>query len=158
MLARIFISVIFSLGFAGSISQLSNAAGSIKKPIDAKTVVDAIAAKGLPVTNVTVYNASNDPNKLLGRPRQYLSKASFQDTRYIDDQDADQYQNTVEVFPTVVLATERRSYIDRVTRRAPFLQQYQFQSGKILLRLDRSFTPTEAKEYHDALKLIVTIR
>jgi hypothetical protein len=155
MSAHILKAFIFSIVFALGISQSSNAANTPKQPLDAGAVVVALKAKGLPIKNVKVYKASDDPNKLLGRPRQYSSKASFHDARYIDDQYADQFQNTIEVFPTVVLASERKSYIDRVTRGVAFLQQYQFQNGNVLLRLDHELTPDEAKEYHDALKLII---
>lgn len=47
----------------------------------ADQVVDGLRAAGLPIGEVQVFDASNDPNSQLGRPGQYTSKASFADTR-----------------------------------------------------------------------------
>jgi hypothetical protein len=143
-----------SILLVGSVVGVLDAKVKTPLALDAKAVVDALKAQGLPVTNVIVFSAANDPNKLLGRPRQYSSKANFQDARYIDQKIDDQYQHTVEVFPSAALATERKAYVDRVTRGVAFLQQYQFQNGKILLRLDHVLMPEEAAKYNDALKFI----
>jgi hypothetical protein len=81
-------------------------------PPTAESVYAYLVAKGLPMTGLIAYNASTDPNHLLGRPTGYLSKCAWQDTR-IDqsDQSSDpggvEWGGSLEVFGTAGQATER---------------------------------------------------
>ncbi len=43
-------------------------------PPSPEVVVRELEARGVPVGEVEVYNEDNDPNKLLGRPGQYVGK------------------------------------------------------------------------------------
>jgi hypothetical protein len=47
----------------------------------AKQVVIRLRGAGLPIGTYRVYSEVTDPNKLLGRPGQYLGKVNFQDRR-----------------------------------------------------------------------------
>jgi hypothetical protein len=57
------------------------ACGGPTTDLDAAGVIKAITEQGLPVTLTVTYTAETDPNKQLGRPNGYTSKASFTDSR-----------------------------------------------------------------------------
>lgn len=116
----------------------------------AQGVLDAFKAAGIPLQDVTVYTAENDPNSLLGRPGQYIGKANWNDSRHpADDQDG---ANTVEVFPDETALTKRRDYIVSVTGDSPMLLQYMQAHRNALVRLDKKITPDQAAEYKRALE------
>ena len=119
--------------------------------ISAEKVLKSLAEQGLPIVNEIIFDAKTDPNRLLGRPGGYLSKVSFFDARYLDRDSDGNYQHTIEVFVTPAAAQTRKRYIEKVTNGVPFLAQYQFNSGRILLRLDKALTPDEADKYNAAL-------
>ena len=119
--------------------------------LDAGGVINALKATGLPITEVNVLTEATDTNKMMGRPNGYTSKAFFVDQRHEGEGVEPSEQNTVEVFPDADGATRRREFIEGVTKEMPMFTQYIIQSGPILLRLDKVVTPTEAKEYEEAL-------
>lgn len=122
------------------------------KALGAVDVFRVFGAAGIPVTDLTVFDAVNDPNHLLGRPGQYVSKVSFFDARHPKDEpDEVTRENTVEVFATPAAAKARRDYIARVTQGTPFLLQYQVLNGKVLARFDTILLPAEVEEYRVAL-------
>jgi endonuclease YncB( thermonuclease family) len=111
---------------------------------------------------VTVVDAASDPNKLLGRPNGYLSKAVFADSRIDSDAllgaagDGMEQGGSVEVFADEDGATARRTYIQEIGKRLPIVAgEYDFQNGPILLRASRQLTPPQAAEYSSALSDIV---
>ena len=123
-------------------------------PLTADQLADALIKQGLPIVDKIVFDARTDPNKLLGRPGGYSSKVSFRDERYIDSEEDSMYQHTIETFPTAAAAQSRKRYVDKVTNGVSFLMQYQFISGRILLRMDKVLTPDEATQYDTALQKI----
>ncbi|SNS20804.1 hypothetical protein SAMN06295912_102270 [Sphingomonas laterariae] len=125
----------------------AEAAPAPEKTVTAADVIDHFKKQGLPISDITVYTAENDPNKLLGRPNQYVAKANFFDTRH----PADEANNTVEIFASEESAKARRDYVEAVTKDMPMLVQYQFLAGNILIRLDKAVTPAESEEYRKAL-------
>ncbi len=125
---------------------------SAQKAVDAAGVADALKAAGLPIESVNVLTESTDDNKMMGRPGLYISKVFFIDGRHKGEGIKPSEQNTVEVFASEEDATRRREYIEGVTKEMPMFTQYIIQSGQTLVRLDKSLTPTEAKEYEAALQ------
>lgn len=118
----------------------------------AQGVLDAFTAAGLPLQDVTVYTAENDPNSLLGRPGQYIEKANWNDSRYpADDPDG---ANTIEVFPDEAAMVKRRDYIASVTGDSPMLLQYMQAHRNALVRLDKQITPDQAAEYKRVLETL----
>lgn len=124
----------------------------------ATDVVLAFERAGLPVLNVVILDAASDPNRMLGRPGGYLSKATFFDGRHprgeFGDDDG---QNTVEVFATPAAAKARRDYIARVTRGIPYLTQYMVLNGRVLARFDKALLPDEVEGYRLALAQALTV-
>jgi hypothetical protein len=104
-----------------------------------------------------VYTAETDPNRLLGRPNGYLSKAAFKDSRVrtsdvegtaIDDLERG---GSVEVFPDARSATSRRDYIQQIGEASPVFAKYDYLSGPVLVRVSRNLTPAQAGDYESAL-------
>jgi hypothetical protein len=123
----------------------------------ASSVTAYLQAKGLPITGLIVYNASTDPNHLLGRPTGYLSKDAWQDPR-IDqsDQASDpggiEWGGGFEVFSTAQAAQERASYISGLDQASSlFGSEYDYLLGPILMRISGTFIPATAQTYGAAL-------
>jgi hypothetical protein len=104
----------------------------------------------------TVFTESSDPNKLLGRPGQYVSKVSFVDGRIAADdvsglKEGDTARGGgVEVFETAEGAKKRADYIERVTEGVPMLAEYRYLNGPVLVRVSHYLTPSQAADYEKA--------
>lgn len=55
--------------------------GETAPPPSAADTVQQLKAQGVPISKVETYTEENDPNKLQGRPGQYVGKANFRDSR-----------------------------------------------------------------------------
>lgn len=124
----------------------------------AEQVVSELAASLVTAKPGVVYTTETDPNKLLGRPNGYVSKASFTDSRIEaggvkdDSSGSVDLGGSVEVYADEVGATARKQYIDGVFRASPALgTEYSYLDGPVLLRLSRELTPEQAAEYERAL-------
>ena len=106
------------------------------------------------------FDAKTDPNSQLGRPNQYIDKASWPDPliddkfesdgHYDDDIEPTDYKGgTVEKFRNQADLNRRYDYIKNITLNMPTLNQYMYKKGLFLLRLDKEFTPEQAKEYEN---------
>ena len=110
------------------------------------------ASKGLPVTGIITYNATTDPNHLLGRPTGYLSKAAWADTRIapmpgVSAGDVS-LGGSAEVFATSTLATKRAQYLTAIESAAPILgSEYDYLLGPVLVRISGQLTPQQAAGY-----------
>lgn len=115
-----------------------------------------------------VFDEEDDPNKQLGRPNQYVSKISWADERIdphdfseeneeeINDLDPTEYKGgTIEGFKNVADLNRRYTYIKNITLNAPMLNQYMYKKGLFLMRLDKDFTPSQAKTYEKEFNLAV---
>lgn len=113
--------------------------------IKAQSVIDAIQSSKLPITNITPKTAETDPNKLLGRPHQYVEKIDFKDSRV---KDAEVY---VETFSNLEDLDARYQYVDEIAKKMPMVAQYQIKHKNVLVRLEKAFTPTQVAEYEKAI-------
>ena len=117
---------------------------------------------------IYVFDEEDDPNKQLGRPNQYVSKISWADERIdphdfseeneeeINDLDPTEYKGgTIEGFKNVADLNRRYTYIKNITLNAPMLNQYMYKKGLFLMRLDKDFTPSQAKKYEKEFNLVV---
>lgn len=120
-------------------------------PPDANAVVDKLSAAGLPVSDRMTYDASNDVNKILGRPGQYVGKTSFRDTRLtVESADFSMDDGgTLETFATAADAKRRFDYVDGISQ-SPLFAEYHWLRGTTLLRVSHRLTPDQAKEYEAA--------
>jgi hypothetical protein len=123
----------------------------------AENLVEAFKNDGLPIKEIFDYTPENDPNQLLGRPNQYISKANFHDTRFEYRADdpigiASESGGSVEVFATHDEAQTRADYLAAVTKGIGALTEYDYVQGSTLLRISKSATPNQASAYESALR------
>lgn len=122
--------------------------------VTAASTLTRLQHAGLPVKQAAVYRAADDPNHLLGRPGGYTSKVAFVDTRLTDPggQPGDVVNGGgIEVFASTGDATARDKYVSGIAKSVAFLSEYDYQSGRVLLRLSHLLTPTQAAAYQHAL-------
>ncbi len=114
------------------------------------------------------FNEANDPNKQMGRPNQYISKASWADKRIdphdFSDENAEEIDRidpvdfkggTIEGFKNTADLNRRYNYIKNITLHMPIYNQYMYRKGLFLMRLDTDLTPSQAKEYEKQFNLAV---
>ncbi|MFI1538174.1 hypothetical protein [Streptomyces anandii] len=100
--------------------------------------------------------ADNDPNHLLGRPNQYTSKITFNDTRISADDVSGtdkgdvERGGAIEVFGSPADAQARAKYIQSVTKSMPMLAEYDYVHGAALVRVSHYLTPKQAADYKTA--------
>jgi hypothetical protein len=121
-------------------------------------VAAKLSAAGLPVTGLIVYNASTDPNSLLGRPGEYTSKVAWVDTgipssdRNPSDAGGIENGGGIEVFPTASEARTRAAYLYTIDHADPALGvEYDYLAAGVLLRLSQYLIPAEAAKWGGAL-------
>lgn len=108
-------------------------------------------AHRLNLSGVVVYNATTDPNHLLGRQNGYTSKASW--GNYANDNLPEGSGGSIEVFPTLAGAQERLTELQAFT--APFGDGYDYLVGTAILRLGSAYTPNQAYALGAKFKAIV---
>lgn len=115
---------------------------------------------------VQPFDAKTDPNKQLGRPNQYIDKSSWPDPLIDPKFESDGYYDsniepteykggTIEKFRNQADLNRRYDYIKNITLHMPTLNQYMYKKGLFLMRLDKEFTPTQAKEYEQKFYKVV---
>lgn len=125
------------------------------KEYQAGEVVSSIKECGIPISSIQVFSEKDDPNELLGRPGQYITKANFADSR-IQDEDLNingisvTDGGSIETFSNKEDATRRYKYISELAKTSLF-SEYDFLINTVLLRVSRHFTPDEAEKYKDCL-------
>jgi hypothetical protein len=115
-------------------------------------ILKAFKTAGLPIEKEVIYTEENDTNKLLGRPGQYIAKASWADKRIKQPESGDPQGGTVEAFESQESLERRKGYIEKIGEASPIFAQYLFTHKNVLLRLERALTPTQAADYEKALK------
>lgn len=129
------------------------------RTLTAQQLVERLTAEGLPITDVLVFDENTDPNKLMGRPGQYTSKAAFVDTRVdLDEAGSDPGDVSrgggVEVFADESAAKARHKYVTALAQSMPILNEYTYQAGRYVVRVSRLLPPAQAAEYEAAVKRI----
>ncbi|MEE6272503.1 hypothetical protein V2J56_03970 [Georgenia sp. MJ206] len=79
-------------------------------PVDDAAASEALRAANANITDVAVYDDTNDPNELIGRPGQYISAARITDAR-AEGGDGIDAGAVIEVFATPEDAQARSDYI-----------------------------------------------
>ncbi len=123
-----------------------------------QTIIATLKAANLPIAETVIYTAETDPNKLLGRPNQYVAKANWHDSRLPTPEDPNQPDVSdgggIEIFMDNEGAKRRADYIQELGKSMPFLVEYDYVRGPILLRVSGKLTPAQAEEYKKALDSI----
>jgi len=129
------------------------AASTPAEILRAEDVLNALKGAKIPIVEEVTYSPETDPNKLLGRPHQYIGKASWTDARAKGSLPDDRTM-TVEVFASTEDLENRRRYVEAVTKTMSPLAEYQFVHKNALLRLNHTLTPKEASQYESVLKAL----
>ena len=139
---------------SGSTSSVSSEPQLSLSKMDARQITEYLKTQGLPITNEIEYTEENDPNELLGRPNQYISKVNFADSRITEQYDIENNPvgGSIEVFPNSSDAKKRKDYVDAIQSQIGSLTQYTYQFDNVLMRVDHELTPTQAAEYESALQ------
>jgi hypothetical protein len=130
-----------------------------QRPQTADQVVTQLVQRVSTAKPGVVFTAETDPNKLLGRPNGYTSKASFTDTRvnpngegFTDTREgAVDLGGSVEIFADEQGAQDRMKFIQAIAKGLPMAGEYDYVSGPVLVRVSRSLTPDQAAQYQTAL-------
>jgi len=121
-------------------------------------IVELFKAAGLPIGAVVIYTAETDPNKLLGRPNQYIAKAAWHDTRVpaptVLGEPKTSNGGGLEIYTDEAGARSRMEYLQAFGKKMPLLAEYDFVRGPILLRVAKDLTPDQADEYRAMLDTI----
>ena len=143
---------------AGGCDSGHDGASAFGKGVSAERIALRLKAAGMPIGQMQVYDASTDPNKLLGRLGQYTSKVNFLDKRLGGSQGASLgeinigQEGSVEVFANEEEARKRTEYMRSITERSALVTEYGYLRGLVYLRLPRGLTPEQAKQYERALR------
>lgn len=132
-----------------------------EQKMTSEEIVTKIKEKNENVGKIVTYTEETDTNELLGRPNQYISKTTFEDIRieqtneYLDEEYFSEEERnepiggTVEVFENEEDLQNRKKYLESVTSSISAFAEYSYSQGNYLLRLNKSLTPEQAKEYED---------
>lgn len=144
------LSVLRRLGLVVVIAAVAAASASAR-PVTAVSVLKALQAHRMPIDRYVAYTASSDPNHLLGRPGQYVSKVNFHDKRLKFDKTYDtRGGGSVETFANHADAARRFKYVQGFGKTSLFAE-YDYLNGTVLLRLSNVLTPKQAAAYKKAL-------
>ncbi len=101
-----------------------------------------------------IYDEDTDPNENLGRPEQYIGKASFSDSRCEQILEDNLEGGTFEYFETKEDCNARHEYLlafDDPSMGAFGLKQYIYKYSTVILRLTHELTIDEAEEYRNVM-------
>ena len=118
------------------------------------TIIDKLREAEYPIDNVITYNENNDPNKLLGRPGQYIEKVNFADLRLYQSDKNNPAGGSIEIFENEKDCQNRVDYLKKVSQESPFIE-YNCMYDNILLRLNEKLTSDEAQSYIIAVQNII---
>ena len=147
-------AIVALLAAALMLVALSAFASQSEEPPTAGRIIEALSAKGLPITGY-VFQAPEASGRVDGpsRPR---SAAVFRDSRLdvlIPGRYSVEDGGAVEVFATADRARERRAYIEGLAQ-LPLMGEHSYVNGPAVLRLSRFMTPVMAAEYEAAFGAI----
>lgn len=107
--------------------------------------------------DIEVFNEDTDPNKLLGKSGEYISKADFSDSRIKQDSEY-LCGGTIETFSSQKDCEDRVEYLSSLN--SSFLgilgvNAYIYQYDLAILRVDKALTEEQAEEYNSQLGEII---
>ena len=118
-------------------------------------IINKFIEAGFPISKVIVYTEETDVNELLGRPKGYIQKTNFADSRYEQyNIDEDPIGGTIEIFNNAEDAKSRYEYLDSVYDMISG-RNYMYLRNNILFRIHSELTPTHAKEYEAGLDALI---
>ena len=128
---------------------------SSSSDLDAAQIVAALEDSGIPIGESVVWDETTDPNELLGRPGQYVGKATWTDTRVepcYDGQPAFDCGGDVEVFKNENDRDERFDYLSLFATETGIGGYYMWKADNTVVRVGYELPPSSAATYEDALR------
>ena len=104
------------------------------------------------------YDEDTDPNGILGRPGEYISKADFSDTRIEQYSDDNLIGGTIEVFENKGDCQDRADYLSALSdpsMGAFGVNEYIYTYDYAVFRVSYDLTPEQAEEYHQQMNEII---
>ncbi len=126
--------------------------------VSAAVLTQRMKAAGLPITGVTVYNATTDPNHLLGRQGGYASKVAWVVPAAVSagagspssDPGGIEFGGGIEVFAATADAQSRLDELKAF--KPPLGDGYDYLAGGAVLRLSNYLTPDQAARFRSAFE------
>ncbi|OHV48255.1 hypothetical protein BCD48_15990 [Pseudofrankia sp. BMG5.36] len=130
--------------------------------LTAEQVAIRLLGAGVPLRTSIVYDASSDPNQLLGKPGGYTSKIAFLDARTgispagVTSKDPVEQGGSIEVFADPAAASSRVQQLRTISSSSQLVQEADYQHGGVVLRVSRYLKKADADGYGDALAALAT--
>lgn len=117
--------------------------------LTAEAFLGALEEAGLPIGQSTIWDEATDPNELLGRPGQYVEKATWTDTRIECFSDAPGVDcgGDIEIFEDPDDRDERYEYLSGFADESLLGGYYQWRLPNAVVRIGFELTPSQAEEY-----------
>ena len=114
-------------------------------------VIDTLKTSKLPISKIEYFTSETDLEKLLGKPEQYVEKASWIDTRIKTNSDDNFVGGGIEVFKSKELLWKRKSHW--LAKESMFgFQNHYFENKNVLMILDGSLSQKQIAAYEKAFK------
>lgn len=123
-----------------------------EEPITTVAIYEIFVEAGLPVGEYIDYTEETDPNSMMNKPGQYIGKLNFAVDGLMQILDTPK-GGSIEIFSSKKDAEARKEYIDQFGAASPLLAETsEIVLDKVLIRLDREVTMSEAQKYFDLFK------
>jgi hypothetical protein len=167
---KIFTILIFTILFLSGCGKNENYDAIDSKKMTSEEIVTKLKEQNRNVGKIVTYTEETDINELLGRPNQYTSKTTFEDIRieqtnqnldeqYFSEEERNEpIGGTVEVFKNEADMKKRKDYLETITSSMSVFAEYSYAQGVYLLRLNKSLTPAQAKEYEEIFYKIINAK
>lgn len=155
-----------------------NNQGVSNTKLTAEEITNKLKEGGLDIGEIVVYTDETDINQLLGRPNQYITKATFsinsieQPEKVTEEELRENGWTESEIQKQLILQNEpkggtietfnnkedlqkRKDYIESTSSSASIFAQYIYSNNYALLRLENELTPEQAQEYETAFNKIM---
>lgn len=127
---------------------------NIRNNLTAEQIANEIKEKNSNVGKIVTYTETTDPNNLLGKEGQYISKIIFEDVRLEQFEDGEPVGGTIEVFKNKKDMKKRKEYLEPFASSSGMLAEYMYNTNNAIIRLNKKLTPSQAKEYEELFKQI----
>jgi hypothetical protein len=118
-------------------------------------ILTALSDGGVQIVDPVYYTDVSDPNKLLGRPHQYIAKASWRDPTIASEGKASvDNGGSIEVLLTSADLQARYDYVDKITSSSAMFTEYHYQNAPAFIRLSKAYLPSQAQMIADIVLAI----
>lgn len=120
-------------------------------------LLQALKKRNANLMDIEVFDENTDPNKKLGRPGSYITKADFSDSR-VEQLGEHLCGGTIETFSNKKDCEKRTKYLEDLNEKGTGVlgvNQYIYSYDRVLFRVDYDLTPEQAEEYNKQMMEIM---